>query len=102
MVPEIGGEPPSAPALALVADAAGAITVREALDGANARGAAVDGAGMALYVGPEGGWSEQERASHAAAGRPFVTLGPRTLRVETAAVLGTAQLLEATGGLGRR
>ena len=34
--------------------------------------------------------------------RSPITLGPRVLRVETAAVVGVAQLLEATGGLAGR
>ncbi len=41
---------------------------------------------ITLYVGPEGGWSDAERAAHIEAGRAVVSLGPRTLRVETAAV----------------
>jgi 16S rRNA (uracil1498-N3)-methyltransferase len=94
VVPEFGGEPPPG-ALELVADREQGVYVREALDGA-ARTTAV-----ALFVGPEGGWSDREREEHAAAGRVTVTLGPRTLRVETAAVVGVAQVLEATGGLER-
>jgi RsmE family RNA methyltransferase len=39
-----------------------------------------------LVVGPEGGFSPRERELLAAAGHPFVGLGPRTLRVETAVV----------------
>jgi len=96
VVPEIGGA--AAPgATALVADLGdgevGSVTVREAL----ARGRPPSA--VVLYVGPEGGWSEEERVDHVAGGRVSVTLGPRTLRVETAAVLGVAQALEATGGL---
>ena len=103
VVPAIGDapSPAAAPALALVADADGPLTIREALAHAGNLAAAAAGSGIALYVGPEGGWSDQERVAHAHAGRRFVTLGPRTLRVETAAVLGAAQLLEATGGLAR-
>lgn len=99
VVPQIDGVVPSG-AAALVADlasgAGGGVTVREALARATAQSAP---AAVVLYVGPEGGWSEEERVAHAAAGRVSVTLGPRTLRVETAAVLGVAQVLEATGGL---
>ena len=93
VVPEFGDAAPQQ-TLALVADRGDGVTVREAL--AREKAAAA----VALYVGPEGGWSEQERESHAAAGHVPVTFGPRTLRVETAAVLGVAQVLEATGGLG--
>ena len=92
VVPELGGEPLPG-ALQLVADREPGVRVRAALDGAAGT------ATVALFVGPEGGWSDRERELHAAAGRVAVTLGPRTLRVETAAVVGVAQVLEASGGL---
>ncbi len=95
VVPAIGGDAPEA-ALSLVADAGG-VSVREALMRPGADLAA--SSGVALYVGPEGGWSDGERAEHAGAGRVAVSLGPRTLRVETAAIVGVAQTIEATGGL---
>ena len=46
-----------------------------------------------LLVGPEGGWdrSEIEAFEHLAC--RFVSLGPRILRVETAALVGAAALL---------
>ena len=56
-------------------------------------------AGVVVQVGPEGGWSAAEREARLATGALPVSLGPRTLRVETAAVLAVAQVLEATGGL---
>lgn len=39
-----------------------------------------------IAVGPEGGWSPQERREARDAGWQLLSLGPRTLRVETAAV----------------
>lgn len=92
VVPEFGGEPPPG-SVGLVADRERSVHVREALGGA------AGAAAVTLFVGPEGGWSDREREEHAAAGRVGVTLGPRTLRVETAAVVGVAQVLETTGGL---
>lgn len=47
----------------------------------------------ALLVGPEGGWSEAERAELRRQGCRPVSLGSRTLRVETAAVVGAGLLL---------
>jgi 16S rRNA (uracil1498-N3)-methyltransferase len=44
-----------------------------------------DGSALVL-VGPEGGWSDAERATAELAGVPRVTLGPTVLRTETAAV----------------
>jgi len=43
--------------------------------------------GAYLAVGPEGGFTDHEVAAAAAAGWQFVDLGPRTLRVETAALV---------------
>jgi 16S rRNA (uracil1498-N3)-methyltransferase len=45
--------------------------------------------GVTLFCGPEGGWEEEERRRLLEVGRG-VTLGPRTLRTELAAVVGTA------------
>jgi 16S rRNA (uracil1498-N3)-methyltransferase len=50
------------------------------------------GAG-ALLVGPEGGWTDGERAALAASGWTPAGLGERILRIETAAVVGAAALL---------
>lgn len=44
---------------------------------------------VALFVGPEGGWSEGERAQAATSGMLSVGLGNRVLRAETAAVIAT-------------
>ena len=43
-----------------------------------------------LFVGPEGGWSPAERA---AAGDRVLSLGPRNLRADTAALVGLALAL---------
>lgn len=48
---------------------------------------------MALVVGPEGGWTGEELSRLAAHGVHSVGLGPRVLRVETAAVVGAALAL---------
>jgi 16S rRNA (uracil1498-N3)-methyltransferase len=48
-----------------------------------------------VLVGPEGGWSHEERA----AGLPRVGLGPQNLRAETAAVTAAALLAAVRAGL---
>jgi 16S rRNA (uracil1498-N3)-methyltransferase len=53
-------------------------------------------AGGALLVGPEGGWTEAERAAARALAFTPTALGPRTLRTETAALVGAARLLLAS------
>jgi 16S rRNA (uracil1498-N3)-methyltransferase len=51
-------------------------------------GAAITGTGDVLAaVGPEGGWTEEEVAAARAANWQLVGLGPRILRVETAALV---------------
>jgi 16S rRNA (uracil1498-N3)-methyltransferase len=50
---------------------------------------------VALLIGPEGGWTEPERAAFAAAGWTRVSLGPLILRSETAALAGLAVLAAA-------
>ncbi len=48
-------------------------------------------------VGPEGGWTAAEVGTAIAAGAVAVSLGPRILRVETAAVAGLAVVMAALG-----
>ncbi len=56
-----------------------------------ASGAAAErGRALALAIGPEGGWAPEEFALFEAQGWERVTLGPRVLRAETAALAGLA------------
>jgi 16S rRNA (uracil1498-N3)-methyltransferase len=50
---------------------------------------------IALLVGPEGGWTDQERREAATAGWQPASLGPRVLRAETAAAAGIAVVMNA-------
>jgi 16S rRNA (uracil1498-N3)-methyltransferase len=53
----------------------------------------------ALLIGPEGGFAEQERAAICALpGAVAITLGPRILRAETAAIAAIALWVAATDG----
>ncbi len=45
---------------------------------------------VALAIGPEGGWTPEEMALFSQQGWKSVTLGPRILRAETAAIAGLA------------
>lgn len=54
-----------------------------------------------LLVGPEGGWTDAEREHLLDLGARPVTLGPRILRIETAAVVG-AGLFLCTGSASAR
>ena len=53
------------------------------------------GAGAALLVGPEGGWTDAERQDATASGWVASSLGPGIVRAETAAIAGVAILLAA-------
>ena len=48
---------------------------------------------IALLIGPEGGFSEEEIRKILAAGGQAVTLGPRILRTETAGMIAAALIL---------
>lgn len=54
---------------------------------------------LAIAVGPEGGFSEEESALFARHGALLATLGPHIYRTETAAVVGTALLRSLTSGV---
>ncbi len=55
---------------------------------------------VALFVGPEGGFTADEVASARARGVRVVHLGPRVLRAETAAVVFPALILHLWGDIG--
>jgi 16S rRNA (uracil1498-N3)-methyltransferase len=50
---------------------------------------------VALLVGPEGGWTDDERSGFISAGWVPVSLGPSILRAETAALAGLAVISSA-------
>lgn len=54
---------------------------------------------IALFIGPEGGFSDAEIAAAAGAGVIPVTLGPRILRSETAAIVALTLVLSREGTL---
>ncbi|HYX41974.1 MAG TPA: RsmE family RNA methyltransferase, partial [Pyrinomonadaceae bacterium] len=54
---------------------------------------------LTALVGPEGGWTDEELKQGSAAGWQLVTLGGRTLRAETAAIVATALLQHLCGDL---
>lgn len=70
-------------------------TIADALRDATL-GAAVAPGRIGIAIGPEGGWSDEERASWRERGAHLVTLGPQSLRVETAAIVAVAYAFEAT------
>jgi len=49
---------------------------------------------VALLIGPEGGWSEAERALFATANLQHINIAPFTLRAETAAIVAATKLFQ--------
>lgn len=88
-LPEVSGIHPWDDLEALVAAAGDAWL----LDPAAPPGLGRAGGASALLVGPEGGWSVDERAQLVDLGCRPAGLGQRVLRVETAAIAGLVRLL---------
>jgi 16S rRNA (uracil1498-N3)-methyltransferase len=55
---------------------------------------------LAALIGPPGGFSHNEASAIQKAGADLVTLGPRVLRTETAAVTTMSTILYELGDLG--
>jgi 16S rRNA (uracil1498-N3)-methyltransferase len=92
-IPLVGGTLPE-DALLIVGDPDTDVTIREQI----ARLAAAPSA-IVLHIGPEGGWTQDELDAFDARGALRCSMGPRLMRVETAAIVAAAQLLELTGGM---
>jgi 16S rRNA (uracil1498-N3)-methyltransferase len=56
---------------------------------------------VALLIGPEGGFSDQEVVQARSYGLTPIDLGPRILRTETAAIIAAGIIQYALGDLGR-
>jgi 16S rRNA (uracil1498-N3)-methyltransferase len=69
-----------------------ATSIRQALEGLPAKAGSV-----ALLIGPEGGLTEEEVSRARQCGAVQVSLGPRILRTETAAVVASALVLHELG-----
>ena len=67
--------------------------LRDVLAGCNF----ADGARIEVFIGPEGGFAEEEVAAARRYGIQPVTLGPRILRAETAGVVAATLILCAAG-----
>ncbi len=71
------------------------VSLRHALQAAIAeRGGVPNVPEVRIFIGPEGGFSAGEAALAERAGAALVTLGPRILRAETAAIVATALTLD--------
>ena len=83
-LPEIGAPEPFV--RALECDAGLRLFLDEERQGAPVGSVARSGESVSVLVGPEGGWTDEERSAATAAGWTAVSLGPRILRAETAAI----------------
>ncbi|MFQ6131283.1 MAG: 16S rRNA (uracil(1498)-N(3))-methyltransferase [Armatimonadota bacterium] len=103
VVPEVTSVAPFPEALRIAAEDDMALILSEhgparALDEVIKSGLRVDS--LSLAVGPEGGFSQRELELALEAGLLAVSLGPRILRTETAAIAATAVCLYALGEMG--
>jgi 16S rRNA (uracil1498-N3)-methyltransferase len=71
------------------------LRLRDALAGCNF----ASGVSIQIFVGPEGGFTEEEVALARRYGIQPVTLGPRILRAETAGAIATALILYEAGDI---
>lgn len=101
-LPEVGGAIPFEQALATARQTGPVIMLWEDEHAAHLMTVALstDSGRMALFVGPEGGFTEAEAHRAREAGAYTATLGRRILRAETAGVVGPALLLARLGDLG--
>ena len=79
------GEEPEAVRL-LLAESERMTTLRDGLEGLKANSAGDGPPRLRLAIGPEGGWTPEEETLFANEGWKPVSLGPRILRAETAAI----------------
>jgi 16S rRNA (uracil1498-N3)-methyltransferase len=91
-IPEVGG--PMSLAQALEQAAGGRLLVLDPQAETPLAGALDGSAAYAIAVGPEGGWSDPERALLRERGGRAVSLGPRILRARLAPVIATAILVQ--------
>ena len=49
---------------------------------------------VGLFIGPEGGWTEQELSLARGAGVKIVNFGPHIMRIEVAAIAGAAVVMQ--------
>ena len=91
--PEAGASDSRFPRMLMVFSERGGVTIKEAL------ACAVDSSTVVAMVGPEGGWSDEELMILDERGVRAVTLGPRVLRAETAAVVAVTLIQHILGDL---
>jgi 16S rRNA (uracil1498-N3)-methyltransferase len=94
LLPRALSDPPDEGLLRLIAWEGEQVNrLRDVLAGCNF----ADGARIEVFVGPEGGFAEEEVALARRYGIQPVTLGPRILRAETAGVVAATLILCAAG-----
>jgi 16S rRNA (uracil1498-N3)-methyltransferase len=84
---------PDAARIVLCFSERGGASINDALQGKD------KGAAVIALVGPEGGWSDEELRMLDEHEARFITLGPRTLRTESAAIVAVALVQHALGDL---
>jgi 16S rRNA (uracil1498-N3)-methyltransferase len=88
----------SAGAKILLSERSEAVSLREILANLSPIASSGDAVTVALAIGPEGGWTDQEIAAAPAAGFLEASLGENILRTETAVLASTAVIRFALAG----
>jgi 16S rRNA (uracil1498-N3)-methyltransferase len=92
---ELAGAAPDAQRVLLLFSEKGGMTITDALSDLTFQGP------ISALIGPEGGWSDDEIETLDACGSKAVSLGPRILRTETAAIVAITLIQHAMGDLSR-
>jgi 16S rRNA (uracil1498-N3)-methyltransferase len=90
----VGASAPNAAHVPLIPALGAGLSIAQAIDGA------AEAASVSLFIGPEGGFTDDELVEAKERGIQIVGLGPRTLRSETAAVAALTLAMQALGELG--
>lgn len=100
-IPELNGIMPYREALSRAAGNGQVIVLWEGEKAVHLRDVPIESGGqVGVFIGPEGGLTDEEADEARDVGAEVVTLGRRILRAETAAIVGAALVLARAGELG--
>jgi 16S rRNA (uracil1498-N3)-methyltransferase len=99
IIPEVGHSVDFKTALEQMRESEGRILFYEQSDGRGLEQLVLDASSIAILIGPEGGFSEEEAEAARLSGVSLQSLGKRILRCETAPVSAISVIMHITGNL---